>query len=90
MKEETQSPSLKNQLVLFTGMLIVAPLMIYAGTRKALPATLRYSLIGVGAVTFLYNAYQYFNSVTENEKLKKTLDNIEEKVNHEFDNENKK
>ena len=50
-------------------LVVVAPVLIYAGAIKSdLPKWLRLSLVGLGVATFVYNADNYFKNLKENKK----------------------
>ena len=47
------------QYIRLIDVFAIAPFLVYVGTDKALPAGIRYGLIGIGIATFLYNGYNY-------------------------------
>jgi hypothetical protein len=49
----------KSQTIRLVDIFVLAPIMIYAGTFKALPLWVRYSLVGMGLATAAYNAKNY-------------------------------
>ncbi len=55
----TTSELRKSQNVRLIDVFAIAPLLIYAGTRKELNQLLRWSLIGVGIATAYYNGKNY-------------------------------
>lgn len=65
VKEEVKSTVTeiqKSQQVRLIDVFVISPILIYAGTKKALPTWLRYSLIGIGVATAYYNGKNYLSN----------------------------
>lgn len=58
-REETIMEYQKSQNIRLIDVFVIAPVLIYAGTRKELPTWLRLSLVTFGACTAYYNAKNY-------------------------------
>ena len=61
----------KSQYVRIVDVIILAPIMIYAGTFKELPKWVRYSLIGMGVATAVYNGKNFFENRSNLQKKQK-------------------
>lgn len=59
---ETKMQADKSQYVRLLDVFVIGPVLIYAGTFKALPKYLRVFLIVVGILTILYNANNYLKN----------------------------
>lgn len=54
------------QIIRLADVFIIGPTIIYAGIFTQLPVWLRYTLIGIGVATIIYNGNNYIkNRVTE-------------------------
>lgn len=60
--QETVEEVSKSQNIRLVDVFILAPIMIYAGTFKALPMWVRVSLIGMGVATAVYNAKNFLEN----------------------------
>ena len=60
--KETVTEVSKSQYVRIIDVIILAPIMIYAGTFKELPTWLRASLIGMGVATAFYNGKNFLEN----------------------------
>ena len=58
-RQETISEYQKSQTIRLVDVFVIAPVLVYAGTRKELPTWLRLSLITFGACTAYYNWKNY-------------------------------
>ena len=56
----------KSQMVRLVDVFVIAPVLIYAGTRKSLKPALRYSLLGIGIATAAYNGMNYMKNEEKN------------------------
>lgn len=74
--QETVTEISKSQYVRLVDVFVLAPIMIYAGTFKALPKWVRLSLIGMGVATAVYNGKNFLKnrSNIQNFKLKDEKD----------------
>ena len=78
INEETQETVIevsKSQYVRIIDVVLIAPVLIYAGTFKQLPMWLRVSLIGIGAATAVYNAKNFIENKSNLQKQKKDENN---------------
>lgn len=50
---------ISTQNIRLVDVFLIAPLLIYAGTKKDLATWLRIALIGIGIATLLYNGINY-------------------------------
>lgn len=50
------------QSVRLLDVFVIAPVLIYAGTKKELSNPLRYTLIAIGAATLIYNGLNYIKN----------------------------
>ncbi len=53
---------MKTQTIRILDVFVFGPVIVYAGTRRKLPAWLRASLIVIGAGTVVYNGYNYLKN----------------------------
>lgn len=58
-RTETISEYQKSQNIRLIDVFVIAPICVYAGTKKELPMWLRLSLIAIGVSTFYYNGKNY-------------------------------
>ena len=58
----THTPLLTINQVRLLDVFVVAPILIYAGTRKELNKTLKTALIGLGIATLVYNGNNYLKN----------------------------
>jgi hypothetical protein len=49
-------------------MVFVAPIMIYAGVKGDFKPYVKFSLIAIGSLTFLYNGINYVTNLQNGEK----------------------
>lgn len=66
---ETIEEYQKSQKIRLIDVFVIAPICIYAGTRKELPTWLRVSLIVIGVATAHYNAKNYMINKYKNNKI---------------------
>ena len=65
VKEEVQSTVTeiqKSQNIRLLDVFIIAPILIYAGSKKELPKPLRISLYMIGIATAYYNGKNYLSN----------------------------
>ena len=77
-KKETIKEFQKSQFVRLVDVFAIAPILIYAGTRKSLHPLLRVSLILIGGATAIYNGNNFVKNLMRNQeriKLKKNKEN---------------
>lgn len=73
--QETVTEVSKSQNVRLVDVFVLAPIMIYAGTFKALPMWVRVSLIGMGVATAVYNAKNFLENRSNLQKTKQHENN---------------
>jgi hypothetical protein len=57
----------KSQMVRLVDVFVIAPVLIYAGSRKSsLSPALKYTLIGIGIATAVYNGNNYMKNEEKN------------------------
>ena len=63
MENKILKPYVLNvQNVRLLDVFVVAPFLLYVGTKKELSMPIRYGLIGLGLATFLYNGVNYMKN----------------------------
>lgn len=67
-RQETIQEYQKSQNIRLIDVFVIAPVCVYAGTKKELPMWLRLSLIGIGVATFYYNGRNYLINKKNNKK----------------------
>jgi hypothetical protein len=70
--QETVTEVSKSQNVRLADVFILAPIMIYVGTFKALPMWLRVSMIGMGVATAVYNGKNFIENRSNLQKSNKS------------------
>lgn len=73
--QETVTEISKSQYVRIIDVILIAPVLIYAGTFKQLPNWVRVSLIGIGAATAIYNGKNFLENRSNLQKKIKNEDN---------------
>jgi len=68
--QETVTEVSKSQNIRLVDVFILAPIMIYASTFKALPIWVRVSLMGMGVATAVYNAKNFLENKSNLQKQK--------------------
>jgi len=56
------------QSVRWMDMVFVAPIMIYAGVKGEFKPYVKFALIAIGSLTFLYNGINYVTNLQNGEK----------------------
>lgn len=51
------------QAIRLLDVFVIAPVLIYASSRKELPELLQVSLFGIGVATALYNGENYLKNI---------------------------
>lgn len=69
--QETITEVSKSQNIRLIDVFVLAPIMIYAGTFKALPMWVRVSLIGMGVATAVYNGKNFLENKSNLQKNNK-------------------
>ena len=64
-KQGYEIRSMDVQKVRLLDVFVVAPFLLYVGTRKELPQTLRLGLIVLAAATLIYNAKNYLDALQD-------------------------
>jgi hypothetical protein len=63
IKTETIQEHQKSQLIRLVDVFLIAPLLIHAGTTKSnLTEEIKFSLVGIGIATFIYNGRNYLKN----------------------------
>jgi len=73
--QETVEEVSKSQNIRLIDVFVLAPIMIYAGTHKALPMWIRVSLIGMGVATAVYNGKNFLENKSNLQKQKANENN---------------
>lgn len=68
--QETIEEVSKSQNIRIIDVFVIAPIIIYAGTFKALPIWVRLSLIGIGVAAAVYNAKNFLENRSNLQKNK--------------------